>query len=55
MIPNGWMTYLCIGAGVVVLGLEAAGIVPQGTADRLLALFGLGSVAGLRRAIANKE
>ena len=57
---SGWKTYLCAAAGVIVLGLRAAGqsgiipqlaLVPDGIWDFALYLLGFGGMAALRDAV----
>jgi len=57
---SGWKTYLCAAAGVIVLGLRAAGqsgiipqlaLVPDGLWEFALYLLGFGGLASLRDAV----
>jgi hypothetical protein len=59
---NGWKTYLCAAAAVVVLGCKAAGqsgiipffaAIPDSVYDFILTLLGFGGLAALRQAVAN--
>lgn len=57
---DGWKTYLCASAAVVVLGLRAAGqtgvipqlaVIPDAVYDYALWLLGFGGLAALRSAV----
>lgn len=59
---SGWKTYLCAAAGVIVLGLRAAGqsgmipqlaLIPDAVYDFVLYMLGFGGLAALRQAVAN--
>jgi hypothetical protein len=57
---SGWKTYLCAAAGVIVLGLRAAGqsgmipqlaLIPDAVWEFALYLLGFGGMAALRDAV----
>lgn len=50
---KGYKTYLCAAIAVVVLGLNAAGVIPDTVRTMLLELCGFGGIAALRSAISN--
>jgi hypothetical protein len=48
---QGKKTYLCAGAGGVVIVLYLAGVIERSTADALVAACGFGSLAALRASL----
>ena len=58
---SGWKTYLCVAAGVIVLGLRGAGqsgiipqlaLIPDAVWEFALYMLGFGGLAALRAAVA---
>jgi hypothetical protein len=51
MMLQGYRTYVCVGLAVVVLGLQATGLITADTARQVLELLGFGGLAALRSAL----
>jgi hypothetical protein len=52
---SGSLTYIQIGVMALTLGLYAGGIIDEETRNGILSVFGLGTVATMRRAVGNVE
>ena len=51
----GYRTYIALGLAVVVVGLNAAGVIDDATAKVLLEALGIGSLAALRAAVGRQS
>lgn len=48
---NGYRTYICAGLGIIILGLNAAGVINDDHAKMLMEFLGFGGLAALRAAL----
>lgn len=49
---DGWKTYILVGLGLAIVGLNVAGLITADQMNHMLEVIGLGSMATLRNAIA---